>query len=53
MNGRIVSGPFGIHFLQLFEGINGFGNGATKCGTILVIVELVYMAGEGAFLVLS
>ena len=53
MNGRVVSRPFGVHLLQLFEGIDSFGNGATKGGTILVVVELMYMASEGAFLVLS
>jgi hypothetical protein len=53
LDSRVVGRPFRVHILQFLEGVDGLGDGTTECSTVLVVLELVYMTGDGASFVVG
>lgn len=53
LDGRVVRRPFRVHFLQFLKGFDSLLDGAGECGTVLVVEELVDMAGNCLALVVG
>lgn len=45
-DGWVMCRPFGVHILQLFECFNRLLDCASEGGAVLVVKELMYMAGK-------